>query len=52
MVSVNLIQYKVLQWHSKVETDPPNDEWKTSASAVEGGGWSQSAARPASTSPH
>lgn len=38
MVSVNLIQHKVLQWHSKVETDPPNDEWKTSASAVEGGG--------------
>ncbi|MBS5826291.1 MULTISPECIES: hypothetical protein [Actinomycetaceae] len=37
MVSVNLIQHKVLQWHSKVETDPPNDEWKTSASAVEGG---------------
>lgn len=34
MVSVNLIQYQVLQWLSTGEGDPPNDAWKTSARAL------------------
>lgn len=34
MLSVNHIQYLVLQWLSTGEGDPPSDEWKTSARAL------------------